>query len=390
MVFENDKHKLNTLANLMNEQSVAPTMVTDDLIYLFDAALNPEEVEFLLKMGGGNKKSIDIEKSVGLPPKEFGRIFTSLLDKGHIVQPAPAEGTAEPVYHLMSVFPGWFELFLMRGADTPDRREFSRRLIAYFNAATDIPPEIINEILQDVAPHRSLAAVNPPGSKRVAVNEAVSPELSEVHSAHSILSIYEQLDEDELITLSHCFCREHRKVDNDACRLDLPEESCMALGPAAQHLINRGIARPITKEEAIRLIKEFQEKGAVHQVGRLMPLKDFKAKYEVDILCNCCWDCCAAFGNYNRGIIPFLLKSYYIANIPDAHACTGCGSCEEFCPVRAIAVNGEGIAEINPDLCCGCGQCALHCPDQVIQLRFLERDVFLPILEGSQRRISSQ
>jgi len=43
-------------------------MITDDLLYLFDAALEPEEVDFLLKMGGGNKTCAEIEASGG-PPK---------------------------------------------------------------------------------------------------------------------------------------------------------------------------------------------------------------------------------------------------------------------------------------------------------------------------------
>ena len=388
MEFKNDRDALAELANLMNQQSEAPTMVTDDLLYLFDAALEPEEVAFLLKMGGGNKIRADIEKSVGSSGEEFDRIFNNLLDKSHIAQPSPARGTDEPVYHLMSIFPGWFEIYLMRGANTPDRQEFARRLTAFFNAATAIPAELINEIMRDVAPHRSLAVVNPPEARLISVDETAEPDLSEIYPAHSILSIYEGLDEDEVITLSHCFCREHRKVEGDACRLHLPQESCMALGPAAEHLIERGIGRRISKQEALRLIKEYQEKGAVHQVGRLMPLKDFDAKYDVDILCNCCWDCCAAFGNYSRGLIPFMLKAYYVASIPDGDACTGCGACEDYCPVRAIAVDGEGIAEIDPEMCCGCGLCALHCPDEAIQMKPLERDVFLPILEGAERRIA--
>ncbi len=113
MELKNDKDKLNTLANLMNEQSVAPTMVTDQLLYIFDAALEPEEVDFLLNMGGGNKKRADIEACVGLPKEAFDRIFNTLLDKGHITEPSPAAGNAEPVYHLMSIFPGWFEIYLM-------------------------------------------------------------------------------------------------------------------------------------------------------------------------------------------------------------------------------------------------------------------------------------
>ncbi len=387
MEFVNDKEKLAELANLMNEQSEAPTMVTDDLLYIFDAALEPEEVDFLLKMGGGNKIRADIERNVALSGEEFDRIFNNLLDKSHIAQPSPVRGNDQPVYHLMSIFPGWFEIYLMRGANTPDRQEFCRRLTMFFNAATEIPADLINEIMRDVAPHRSLVVVNPPEAKLISVNEAVKPDVSEIYPAHSILNIYENLGEDEVITLSHCFCREHRRVEGDPCRVGLPQESCMATGPAAEHLINRGIARRITKQEAIQFIKEFQQKGCIHQVGRLMPLKDFNARYDVDILCNCCWDCCAAFGNYNRGLIPFMLKAYYIASIPDESVCTGCGTCEEYCPVRAIAVNRAGTAEINSDMCCGCGLCALHCPDEAVHMMPLERDVFLPILEGDQRRI---
>ena len=67
--------------------------------------------------------------------------------------------------------------------------------------------------------------------------------------------------------------------------------------------------------------------------------------------------------------------------------CVAFGACEPECPVQAITLNEEAIAVINPDMCCGCGQCALHCPEEVIQLKTLERDVFLPILEESKRRI---
>ena len=49
MQFENDKDKLLDLVNLMNEQSVTPMMVTDDLLYVIDVTLLPEEVEFLLE-----------------------------------------------------------------------------------------------------------------------------------------------------------------------------------------------------------------------------------------------------------------------------------------------------------------------------------------------------
>jgi ferredoxin len=345
--FKNDRDKLFELANLMNEQSETPIpMVTDDLLYIFDVALEPEEVEFLLKMGGGNITLPQIESKMNLSKSEFDRIFENLLDKGHITQLESEEGKDEAVYHLMTVLPGWFELYLMRGAETPDRKAFAERLSKYYGMAADFDPEIINAILREVGPQRSIAVANPPKSRLINIGEAIQPQVSEVFPPHSVVEIINQLDENEVITLGHCFCRQQRKLVGDPCRVGLPEESCIAIGPAAEHLLTRNFARQITKKEALELIREVEEKGVIHQVGRVLPLKDLKAKYDVDIICNCCWDCCGVAGNYNRGNTPFVLKSYYIAEIPDQEICNGCGICEEYCPVQAISLNGEGKAEI--------------------------------------------
>ncbi len=387
MEMKSEKDKLQRLADLMNEQSETPMLVTDDLLYIFDAALEPEEVDFMLKMGGGNLSRAEVEGKVGLTPADFERVLETLLDKGHITELEPEEEGEEPYLHVMSIFPGWFEHYLMRGADTPDRREFSRRVSGYFAAAQAIPPDMLNEILKDMSPHRSLAIANPSSSRLIQVDEAVPPQPSEVHPSHSILNILERLPEDVAVSAGHCFCREQRKLDGDPCRMDLPEESCLGIGPAAEHIIRRGMGRRISKREAIELVKLAEEKGAVHQVGRMVPLKDFKVKHEADIICNCCWDCCGVLGNYHRGNLPFMLKSYYIAEVPDEDECTGCGICEQFCPVDAIAVGESGVAAVDQALCCGCGLCALHCPENAVRLRPYERNVFLPVLPPGKRRI---
>ena len=387
MEMKTDKDKLQQLADLMNEQSETPFMVTDDLLFIFDAALEPAEVDFMLKMGGGNLRRGEVQQRAGLPPTEFERLLDALLDKGHITELEPEQEGTEPYLHLMSIFPGWFEHYLMGGVETPDRREFSRRLSQYFSAARAIPPDMLNEILKDVSPHRSVATANPSSSRLIEVNEALPPQVSEVYPSHSIQNILERLPDDEVVSVGHCFCRQQRKLDGDPCRMDLPEESCLGVGPAAEHIIRRGMGRRISKREAIELVKLAEEKGAVHQVGRMVPLKDFPVKHEADIICNCCWDCCGVLGNYHRGNLPFMLKSYYIAEVPDGDDCTGCGICEQFCPVDAIAVGDSGVAAVDPAMCCGCGLCALHCPESAVRLRPYERNVFLPVLEPGKRRI---
>jgi len=385
MDMKNNKSKLQQLADLMNEQSETPFMITDDLLYTFDAVLEPEEVEFLLKIGGGNLRRSDIEDKAGLSKKDCGRLIETLLNKGHITELEAGDG--QRYLHIMCILPGWFEHYLMSGADTPDRREFSRRVSAYYSAVQAIPPDVVNMILKDLAPNRSVATVNPSSSRMIEVNRALPPQVSEFYPTHSVLALLEKVPENETIAVFHCFCRQQRKLDGDPCRMHLPEEACIGLGPAAEHLTARNFGRRISKQEAIALIKEAEKRGAIHQVGRLVPLKDFKTKYENDIICNCCWDCCGVIGNYSRGNTPFMLKSYYIAEMLDDNTCNGCGVCEEYCPVRAIAVDGYGIARIDAKMCCGCGLCALHCPEQAVSLKPFERNVFLPVLEKNKRRI---
>jgi Pyruvate/2-oxoacid:ferredoxin oxidoreductase delta subunit len=388
MQFANEKDRLFDLANLMNEQSLTPMMVTDDLLYVIDAALLPEEVEFLLEMGGGRLSRRQVEANVPVPPEDFERVLDALLDKGQVTELPAQPGEEGPVFHVMSLFPGWFEFYLMRGSETPDRKEFAQRLSKFFSLAREIPADVLNAIMKDTAPNRAIVLANPSEPKLIAVNEAVPPPTSEIHPAHTVMKILEDLDDGEVLAKGHCFCRQQRKMDGDPCRLHLPEQACISVGPAAEHLLARGIGHRISKREAIDLVKEVEEKGAVHQIGKLMPLKDFDSGWEVEVICNCCWDCCGVLGNYNRGNIPFLLKSYYVAEMLDAEACNACGECEIYCPVAAIELTDEGVAEIERDLCCGCGLCASHCPEQAIRLEPFERDVFLPVLEPSQRRVS--
>jgi len=228
MELKNDKDKLQALANLMNEQSATPIlMVTDDLIYVFDAALEPEEVDFLLKMGGGSLKRGQVESKVGLPKQEFERLLGTILAKGHITELEPEAGEDEPNLHLMCIFPGWFEHYLMSGEDTPDRREFSRRVTKYFSMARDIPADLLNQILEGVGPQRSVAVANPSAVRVIEVNKSVPTQVNEIYPAHSVLSILEALPDDETISVGHCFCRQQRKLDGDPCRMDLPEEACI-------------------------------------------------------------------------------------------------------------------------------------------------------------------
>jgi ferredoxin len=50
----------------------------------------------------------------------------------------------------------------------------------------------------------------------------------------------------------------------------------------------------------------------------------------------------------------------------DNDKCTGCGTCEDGCPVDAIKVNDK--AKIDEEECIDCGTCVDECPEEAISL----------------------
>jgi ferredoxin/DNA-binding MarR family transcriptional regulator len=374
------KDKIEQLADLMNEQSVHPLQTSDELFYIFDAALNTKEIDFLLAMGSGTHAYETLQQKTGLEPKEFDRILKSLLYKGPIA--VIRDGNDNKSYHIMTIYPGWFEFYMLRGIDDEEHREFARRIEKMYTAAYEFGnEEVINELVRDVGPHLTVTPTS--GQKTITINKSLTPE-NHVYEAASITELFAGLDDDEFISIGYCLCRFEKELIGDPCRIGMPRESCMSIGPAAEHLIEQGISRRISKDEAIRKVKEFQDLGCVHQTGRTIPLKNFKSKYPVDVICNCCWDCCGVIGNYNRGYLPLTVTSNYRAEII-AEKCTGCGDCAKYCPVGIITI--EDIASVNDQLCIGCGQCRHHCEYDAVNLREDRRIVFLPMLGREDARI---
>ena len=387
-VWRTQKHKIIKVAEIMNEASIHPMEFSDDLYYAFDIAMTPEEIDFLLDMGGGNHSFESLVKKTKLLKEDVKRILDNLVYKGQVA--IIDDGKENDVYHIMTIFPGWFELFLMRGENREDTKIFAQRIEELFESAYKLGnQEIVNQSMRDVGAHIKVLSINPP-TKTIKVDQSLPENENRIFAIKSVNQIFEQLDEDETVAVGHCFCRFEKELVGDHCRTDLPMETCISIGPGAEHVINQGIARKITKSEAVAMIKEFQDKGAIHQATRIIPLKDFQAKYPIDIFCNCCWDCCGILGNYNRGYLPYVLKTYHRAIIKEIDNCTSCGECEKYCPVSAIKLNDQELPEINDEKCIGCGQCHHHCKFNVIDLIEEERDLFLPILSYEEAKIKPQ
>ena len=115
------------------------------------------------------------------------------------------------------------------------------------------------------------------------------------------------------------------------------------------------------KDEAMKLIRKFDEEGLMHSVWTgVTPF--------VIGVCNCDVDC-GAYRGYikNRGLPKFFHAEYICQVDPDQ--CTGCKECMSQCQFGAQFYSSSmGKVSIAPELCFGCGVCRVACPQNAISL----------------------
>ncbi len=378
---------LRALARLMNRQNVTSVPVTKELLECFDVVVTPDENDFLLKIGLQPLSYDQIFRLSDLPDDAF-RIFLEKMCRKGLIWTRYSEKDEER-FVLAPILVGWFELFLSDGSEAPEKKEFARRVDHLFKSwgKFNVFParNIWNRRTEESRPHRRVVVPRRARDKKkvlLDVGQPLKTSDMKIYPAKSVNELIENYGETGKIALLHCFCRQWRKFLGEPCRFDLPQESCIALGDFTDYLVKYGIGRSISKDEALKIIEEVQRKGAVHQV--------FHEKEDLRLpeiaICNCCWDCCGIIGSYSRGLLPMRVKSYYMAHITDGPSCTGCGTCVKYCPTRAVAVKDKKSA-IDEQKCIGCGQCEIQCPENVIELMYEERDITIPLLRKSERRI---
>jgi ferredoxin len=120
----------------------------------------------------------------------------------------------------------------------------------------------------------------------------------------------------------------------------------------------------VTKEEALKIMREAEEAGLVHKAFHPMSRED---RPETSI-CNCCKDCCDTLNLWRDGVFPLCNSTYHLSVI-DKDVCIGCGECVERCPTEAISLNSDDKAEVDEKACFGCGVCARFCPVDAVSLR---------------------
>jgi len=382
---------LKKLAGLMNARHQNPYPVSKPLLACLDFVLTSEEVDFLIEMGTDPYTYQQAFSRNSMLEERFKKLFDGILRKGYAWPHDTPDGVQW--YKLPGFMLGAFEVYLADGEETPEKREFAKRLDALLKsfAKLNVFPtrKFFNSQVRTSRPSQSIripsgVSADEDKGKRIVVGKTIDADPAKVYPVKTVEALIERNGDDENIAVIHCFCRQYHRLIDEQCRFDIPPQSCIAIGSLARFAVQHGTGRYLAKAEAIELVRELQSKGAVHQVFH----KDEDVSNPEIAICNCCWDCCGVFGSYGRGFIPLNLQSYFEATIADAAECNGCGTCVDYCPVQAISVV-EDVCRIDHEKCIGCGQCELQCSQDAIRMVKNERIVFLPLIKKSEARIRS-
>jgi len=167
------------------------------------------------------------------------------------------------------------------------------------------------------------------------------------------------------IVAYECGCRGQKK---DSCK---PSDVCLVVGEPFVDLVRMFQpfrSRRISQEEALRILKEEDERGHVHTAWFKTAMLD-----RFYTICNCCSCCCLGINFMNDYKMNTVLPSGYRAIT--GGDCSGCGECSKYCQFAAIEMipyseNGKERKKYNivSEKCFGCGICESKCKKENISL----------------------
>jgi electron transport complex protein RnfB len=314
-----------------------PGMDIPEFYALVEELFTPEEAEVLIAIPRGYHPASAIAAEMGKREKEVAPILEAMADKGLCGAGKMGDTT---FYGTLAFVPGIFEFQFMRGTNTARDKKLAR-LIHDYKAATDAvkgPPKVTFPATRVIPVDRRIQAGNA------------------IHTYDQVASYIEKY---EPLAVSTCYCRHEAKLidENDDC--GKPNEVCMQFGTGAQFVIDRGMGRKISKEEAIDILKKCEEAGLVHSTIN---------RQEIEWLCNCCKDHCVILRKALAQPKPGIALNSGFHPLIDPDLCTAVGVCIERCPSTALTMGEDNVPQVNLDRCIGCGVCSSGCPEEAITL----------------------
>nr|MDO8112490.1 4Fe-4S binding protein [Candidatus Sigynarchaeota archaeon] len=366
-------------ANSVIKAGVLRFPVTETFLNILKFYLTDAEADFIgqtFKMKTSQNMEELLKSTKGMAEADIVKMCDGLAKKGFIFNQPNSAGMM--VYRLLPLeVVGVFEYTFMRplpkGADLEKLKKVAKlyeKLLSELSAAVQGNYDNFLLVFKSQPPtDRTVPIYENSDGKEIKIEQDMGEVGEKIAISKNVADVINKFDD---IAVGNCFCRTFSTLVGKGCKTNAPIEVCFTFGKSARHVTKQGFARKISKEEALKILKQTDDAGLVH--------KFFHNKSDVkeieNSMCNCCTDCCDTFKYWRLGSTPIVNYSTYLAKI-DADTCTGCGTCEERCPMGSAKVEDDK-AHVNEELCIGCGICAHFCPAEAISLLEKPRTVFVP------------
>ena len=233
----------------------------------------PEEdmrIYLMLPMG----KHVPLEKikakaaKLGYTPEKLQETLDRLYKEAFVFRHQGQEGTTYESCMLLLTIEQ--QVRLKKG--TPVGDAYGDYWVAMGNTGT---PSMTNKTaIWRIIPLES--TIKEDAATEIKINHQV-PDKSEIIPLEVLSEI---ICSQSLIAVSECYCR----LSHHDQHCTAPLETCFSFGIIGQSLIDIGVARQVTAEETIKIMRECEKVGLVHMVDN--------CKEGILGSCNCCPCCC--------------------------------------------------------------------------------------------------
>ena len=371
--------KTKRAAEVICKQGLVEFQLSDTASAIVEAVVgsNEDELDLIYAFREKPSQTTDqLVESSGFSMEKVEQLATGLAKKGLIFNQPSSTGIM--VYRLLPfMLVGVMEYkFMVELTGSQEERELAElfeKLLAELRGQIQDKYDALSPLFHNApAVDRTVPAVTTEDGKPIQiipVNKTLEVAEEFVLPSQTVEEIINKFDD---IAVGYCFCRQRRSLLGEPCSTDAPTLNCFTFGKSARHTVAQGFAKKVTREEALKIMKEAEEAGLIHKAFHP---GSRESKPETSI-CNCCKDCCDTFGLWRSGTLPLINSTYHLSVI-DIESCTGCGTCVEWCPTDAIILNAEGLAQRDESACLGCGICSRFCPEEAISLKEGLRRVFI-------------
>jgi Pyruvate/2-oxoacid:ferredoxin oxidoreductase delta subunit len=318
------------VADMLIAEDIMAGPKTPAFLKLLSLQLTEAEARLALHIRTTGATLAELAEKTRIKKEKLEKMLYTMADKGTVYY----ELGDDPTFRVVKMAaPGFTETGLWGGIKYPFTVELAKT---------------INEVLKEWGEEKLCKLGFPFAPVWAAVNTLLD-------DADPSQNLAEVVKNEGHWSVSACPCRLSQWIADPGNHCDHMLDTCIHTGELSRWAVKHGIARELTYEELVELLKQCNENGLVHTLNIQ------------NCICNCCNDCCPIFHGQKRGHKVFV-PSPFVPQV-DEESCNGCNKCVERCPVNAIKADElEEYVSVDYDTCIGCGVCVSACKPSFMSL----------------------